>query len=127
MLLHIHVMTQSQPMPIVELAVRLASPAVKANKLKKGGGKTMLKPVALSERQRTRMGIEWIIEAANAKGRPGKLIEDRLAREILAIIRDEENAVIKQKAELHTMVLTNRSVFPIFATESLLTLTATVL
>ncbi|PPQ78717.1 hypothetical protein CVT25_010720 [Psilocybe cyanescens] len=107
MLLHLHVMTKSRPVPLVEEAVLLASPAVKISRQKKGGGKTTLKPMALSERQRTRQGLEWIIKGANGKGRPGKDISDRLAREIISVLQGTAHANAEKK-KLHEEVMVNR-------------------
>lgn len=112
MLLRIHIMTQSQPLPIVEAAVERASPAVWIGKMKKGGGRTVLKPKPLNERQRVSWGVYWIMEGANKKGRPGKDIADRLAREVIAVLQDtgKEPKVWAnmEKEKMHKLALVNR-------------------
>ncbi|KAH9480684.1 30S ribosomal protein S7 [Psilocybe cubensis] len=112
MLLRIHIMTQSQPLPIVEAAVERASPAVWVSRMKKGGGKTIVKPKPLNERQRASWGVYWIMEGANKKGRPGKDIADRLAREIIAVLQDTPGEpkvwANMQKKRIHEEALTNR-------------------
>jgi len=112
MLLHIHAMTRSQPVPIVTQAVLLASPSVRLRRQKQGGGKTVIKPMALSERQRIRMGIHWILKAANKKKdgtTPGKTIAERLARELIGILKGT-SSVVQTKVELHGSATVNRCV-----------------
>ncbi|KAF8890001.1 ribosomal protein S7 domain-containing protein [Gymnopilus junonius] len=101
LLLHLYVMTRSKPMPIIEKAVSLVSPSVRLRKQKQGGGKTVLKPMALSERQRTSMGIKWLIDTR----------AERLAREIILTAKGEGSA-IKMKFELHKAAMVNRGNLP---------------
>ncbi|KDR82097.1 hypothetical protein GALMADRAFT_115027 [Galerina marginata CBS 339.88] len=110
-LLHIHAMTRSKPMPIVEMAISLASPAVRLRKQKQGGGKTVLKPMALSERQRTSQGIKFLVDSADEKGKPGKTRAERLAREIMMTVQGESPAITK-KSDLHKAAMVNRGNLP---------------
>jgi len=68
-----------------------------------------LKPMALSERQRTRIGIDWIVKAAQRPGNPGRTHADRLARELLAVIKGT-SPVLKNKSEMHQAAMQNRHV-----------------
>ncbi|KAF4618643.1 hypothetical protein D9613_009836 [Agrocybe pediades] len=113
MLLHIHAMTRSPPVPIVTQAVLLASPSVRLRRQKQGGGKTVIKPQALSERQRTRQGIQWLVEAANKKAptAPGKTIAERLAREVIGILKGT-SSVLAKKVEVHGAATVNRGNLP---------------
>lgn len=107
MLLHIYALTRSPPVPVVEKAVEIASPAIRNRKMKQGGGKTVFVPQALNERQRTRRGLSWIIEEAGKKGKPGKTYAERLARQIIATVNGHEGTN-KFKAETHRVAMVNR-------------------
>ncbi|KAH6919305.1 hypothetical protein BKA70DRAFT_1555197 [Coprinopsis sp. MPI-PUGE-AT-0042] len=71
-----------------------ASPAVRV-KSTKVGARSIVRPVALSERQRTRKGIEWIIEASHNK--PGMEMRKRLAKEMIAVVRGDSAALSKKE------------------------------
>lgn len=108
MLMHIHAMTNSQPMPIVQEAIFKAAPAVRCKKLKRNGGSTTdFLPMPLSERQRTAIGIRWIYDAVKAKGVPGKTLAQRLAKEMVAIIGGS-STVLKKKEDMHKEAMVNR-------------------
>lgn len=107
MLLHIYSLTRSPPMPIVEKAVEIASPAVRNRKMKQGGGKTMYVPQALNERQRTRRGIKWIIIESGKKGKPGKTYAERMARQIIATVNGHEGTKTF-KEEIHRLAMVSR-------------------
>jgi small subunit ribosomal protein S7 len=106
-LLNIHALTRSPPMPIFEHAILTASPAVRCKRQKERGGKATMRPLALSERQRTRIGIDWIVKAANRSGNPGRALADRLAREILAVVKGT-SPVLANKVEMHKVAMQNR-------------------
>ena len=98
----------------------------------------MQKPVPLGEKQRTRFAIKWMLAAA--EHRKGRTIEERLAREALAIIKgkpedirgkpednkgkpedkgkpDDNNGwqeVLKKKHDVHRLGMVNRCVFHAF-------------
>jgi small subunit ribosomal protein S7 len=109
MLLHIYALTRSPPVPIVEKAVEVASPVVRCRRMKKGGMKTTYVPQALSERQRTRLGIQFIIQEVNKKGKPGKTLAERMARQVIATVNGHE-ATLDFKAKMHQMAMVNRCV-----------------
>ena len=114
MLLHIRAMTGSPPMPIVEQAILAAAPAVKCRKLKRQGGKSSMVPKPLNERQRIHMAIRWIrdqvIHEKKARGAPGKKYEERLAREMIAVIRGT-SPVLAEKKKTHEEAMVNRCAF----------------
>jgi len=66
-----------------------------------------MRPLALSERQRTRIGIDWIVKAANRSGNSGRTLADRLAREILAVVKGT-SPVLANKVEMHKVAMQNR-------------------
>ena len=51
--------------------------------------------------------MQWILEASNTK--PGKTLEERLAREIIAVLEGNSKALAK-KMELHRFAMVNRYV-----------------
>ncbi|PPQ65834.1 hypothetical protein CVT24_012061 [Panaeolus cyanescens] len=108
MLLHIYAMTRSPPMPIFTEAVITASPAVRMRSIKKGG-KSIQAPMALSERQRIKRGIMWILEASKKK--PGKTVAERVAREVIAVLKGQ-SSVLETKSKAHQLAMVNRGVLP---------------
>ncbi|KIM49762.1 hypothetical protein M413DRAFT_438899 [Hebeloma cylindrosporum] len=109
MLLNIHALTRSPPMPIFEHAILSASPFVRCKRQKERGGKATLRPMALSERQRMRIGIKWIVTAVEKRGTPGRTHAERLARELLAVIKGT-SSVLSLKEQMHTTAMQNRGV-----------------
>ena len=105
-LLHLHSFTRSEPLPLLREAILAASPAVKCLS-HRHGAKNVLKPIALGEKQRTRFAVRWILEASDSK--PGKTLEERLAREVIAILEGNSKALAK-KMELHRVAMVNRYV-----------------
>jgi len=103
-LLHLHSFTRSEPLPLLREAILSASPAVKCL-AHRHGSKNVHKPVALGEKQRTRFAVQWILEASNSK--PGKTLEERLAREVIAVLEGNSKALAK-KMELHRFAMVNR-------------------
>jgi small subunit ribosomal protein S7 len=103
-LLYIHTFTRSPPLPILRQAVLDASPAVRVMSTRVGG-KTVHTPIALSERQRTRFGIQWMLEASATK--PGMHLEERFAREVIAVLQNDSRA-LRKKSEVHQFAMTNR-------------------
>ncbi|KAJ6531539.1 ribosomal protein S7 domain-containing protein [Mycena sp. CBHHK59/15] len=83
-LLYLHTYTRAPPLPILREAIRLASPAIRSIS-QTFGPKVLQIPVALSEKQRTRQGIAWLLEAS--KDRPGSKLEERLAREMIDVLQ----------------------------------------
>lgn len=71
--------------------------------------KTTPKPIALGEKQRTRYGVKWIIEASERQS--GKTFEERLAREIISVVQGNSEAVNKKKMEAHRFAMVNRCAY----------------
>ena len=103
-LMHIHGYTRAQPLPILRNAVLATSPAVRVAMHKKSA-KVIAMPMALSEKQRTRFGVEWILQASEK--RTGKSLDVRLAQEIVAVIQGSSEA-LKKKEEVHRFAMLNR-------------------
>lgn len=110
-LLHLHSFTRSEPLPLLREAIFAASPAVKCLS-HRYGSKNVYKPIALGEKHRTRFAVKWILEASDSK--PGKTLEERLAREVIAVLEGNSRALSK-KAELHRIAMVNRYVLKLQA------------
>ena len=106
MLLWVHSLTRAPPLDIVRQAVLLAAPAVRSMSHTQGG-KIIPRPVALSEKQRTRYAVKWILKAS--ENRPGQTLEERLAREIIATLQGN-SSVLAEKERVHTFAMVNRCV-----------------
>lgn len=104
MLLHIHTFTRAPPTPIVREAIMTAAPAVRVVSLKYGT-KVMMTPQPLTEKQRVRAGLKSIIAASES--RPGKSLEVRLAREMIAVVQGESRS-LEEKQRLHKLAMVNR-------------------
>jgi small subunit ribosomal protein S7 len=66
-------------------------------------------PGALTERQRTRQGIMWMLKAAERGRKGGMKREDRIAREVLAVLEGTSD-VFKRLEEVHRLATANRYV-----------------
>ena len=109
-LMHIYSYTRAQPLPILRQAIFAASPAVRVMNHKKGS-KSISVPVPLNEKQRTRFGVEWILNASEKKD--GKSLEVRLAKEIVSVVEGSSEA-LKKKEEVHRSAMLNRYVVASF-------------
>jgi small subunit ribosomal protein S7 len=107
MLLWVHSLTRAPPLEIIREAVLLAAPAVRTMS-HTHGGKIVSRPIALSEKQRTRYALKWILKACD--NRPGQTLEERLAREIIATVQGT-SSVLVEKERVHTFAMVNRYVF----------------
>ncbi|TPX63658.1 hypothetical protein SpCBS45565_g06447 [Spizellomyces sp. 'palustris'] len=98
--------TGQDPHKILEDAVNKVAPLIKVVSTKRGA-KNVLTPTPLNERQRTRFGILWIVEAASGKKSRGTFGE-RIGKELLAIMNDESDA-LQKRMNVHKQALANRS------------------
>ncbi|KAF9543373.1 hypothetical protein EC957_000964 [Mortierella hygrophila] len=105
-LLEIRSRTQSDPYHVILDALELTSPILKLTAIKKGS-KVLQVPTPMTERQRRRKAIVWILEASD-KRKGEKLFKDRLATEFLAVVNGNSGALVK-KNQLHKMALANRA------------------
>ncbi|OAX39135.1 ribosomal protein S7 [Rhizopogon vinicolor AM-OR11-026] len=103
-LLYIHALTRAPPLPILRHALITASPAVKCITYKRAG-KNVVRPAALTEKQRVRAGVHAVIAAS--KNKNGKTLEERLAREIIAVVNGDSKA-ITDKELAHKQAMVNR-------------------
>ncbi|KII83231.1 hypothetical protein PLICRDRAFT_180635 [Plicaturopsis crispa FD-325 SS-3] len=108
-LLYIHAYTRAPPLPILRAAIFAVAPALKTKSMKRTKTKTVQMPSVLNERQRISIGLRWILKASN--GKPGKTLEERLARELIAVIQETSEA-LKMKTEVHRAAMINRGEVP---------------
>ena len=83
----------------------------------KVGARSIVRPVALSERQRTSQGIKWIIEASHSK--PGMEMQKRLAKEMIAVVRGD-SAALNKKETVHKGAMIARYVVRVLFTKLIL-------
>ncbi|OBZ77614.1 37S ribosomal protein S7, mitochondrial [Grifola frondosa] len=107
-LLHLHAFTRAPPMPILRQAIFEASPAVRCISFSRSS-KTTVIPVALSEKQRTRYALTWILKASDSK--MGQTLEERFARELIAVVKGDSDA-LKKKKEVHQYAVLHRGNVP---------------
>ncbi|KAG0195847.1 hypothetical protein BGX28_000527 [Mortierella sp. GBA30] len=105
-MLEIRSRTQSDPYQVLLDAIELASPILKLSAVKKGS-KVLQVPTPMTERQRRRKAIVWILEASD-KRKGEKQFKDRLASEFLAVVNGNSGALVK-KNQLHKAALANRA------------------
>lgn len=104
---NIHIITRSPPLPILREAVERASPEVKVVSQRRRH-KNVMTPRPLTAKQRTGQAIRWIIQFS--EGRQEYKFEQRLAKEIVAIVNNSSD-VLKKKDEVHKLTLANRCVW----------------
>lgn len=97
--------TLRNPHEVMVAAIEKASPLM-LTLSKKTGSKVTQVPVAIHQRKRHRIGINWIIAAASKRRNP--TLSQRLANEFIAILNGE-SSVLAKKNEIHKLVLANRS------------------
>ncbi|GBE89162.1 37S ribosomal protein S7, mitochondrial [Sparassis crispa] len=110
-LMYIHTLTRAPPLPILRNAIFTVAPAVRCISVRHAG-RTIVYPIALNEQQRMHHSIQWILAASDA--RPGQFLEERLAREMVAIVQGtmtdskEVSPAIRKKEDVHKLALSNR-------------------
>jgi len=105
---YLHTITLCSPLPILREAIDLVAPSVKVVTLRKPS-KNVLSPRPLTERQRTKQAFRWILTASEK--RPDRSVSERLAKEVVNIIRGESDA-LKRKEEVHRQAAVNRANAP---------------
>lgn len=108
-LLHLHAYTRQPPLELFRQALLAAAPTVRCMSQRRGG-KAVVKPIPLSEKQRMRKAIGWIWEVVNVRSKvatTGQTIAERTAREMIKILNGD-SSVLKKKEQLHLTALANR-------------------
>ncbi|RDX44645.1 ribosomal protein S7 [Lentinus brumalis] len=104
MLLHIHAFTKAPPMPILRQAIVAAEPLLRCRSFKRAA-KQFVFPIPLNDRQRAWQALKWIIEESKKRG--GRHEEERLAREVIAIVKGDSQ-VLKHKEAVHKLAVLHR-------------------
>ncbi|KAJ4471044.1 ribosomal protein S7 domain-containing protein [Lentinula edodes] len=104
-LLNIHAYTRAPPLPILREAIFALAPAVRLLK-HRHSTKTIYRPVALSEKQGIWFAVHWLLKECEGR-QGGPMIEERLAREIIKIVKGESKT-LEKKEEMHKMAMVNR-------------------
>ena len=94
-----------EPLEVLELAVRNASPILEV-KSRRIGGATYQVPREVHGKRKLLLAMGWILQASRSKR--GKPMAEKLAAEILAASRNEGEAV-KKKENMHRMAEANRA------------------
>ncbi|KAH8823337.1 ribosomal protein S7 domain-containing protein [Flagelloscypha sp. PMI_526] len=106
MLLQIASMSRSSPLDIVKTALAKVAPVCRVLSHKSPAGKVVAKPTPLSDKQSRRKAFMWILKASEKQN--GVNVEDRLAREFLAVIRGD-SAAIAERQKVHEYAMINRA------------------
>lgn len=106
-----HIQTKSNnpnvsPISQLKEAIDKCSPLVKIVSMKQGG-KNVQRPVPLTEKQKTRQGILWLIDAAS-QGQGARSFGTALGAEVLGVLNGQSGALTK-RMQAHKNALSNRS------------------
>lgn len=97
--------TSSNPLEILEKAIRNATPLVEV-KARRVGGSTYQVPIEIRAYRGTNLALRWLTQFA--KKRSGKNMASKLANEILDASKDNGNT-IKKREETHRMAEANKA------------------
>ena len=95
----------SDPLKVLDLAIRNASPILEVRS-RRVGGATYQVPREVRPERKMALAMRWIIDAARSK--KGKAMAEKLSEEILAASRGEGSA-IKKRDDTHKMAEANRA------------------
>jgi small subunit ribosomal protein S7 len=102
---HLQQKKQQNPIALLQEAIELVSPLV-GLKGEKRGMKQVQTPIPLTDRQRQRVGIQWVVkEAEKSRKHPFGV---RLGMELCAIL-DGTSVLLNRKTQVHKQALSNRS------------------
>lgn len=97
--------TGRNPLEVFEQAISNATPMLEV-KPRRVGGATYQVPVQIEAQRRLSLAIRWLL--ASAKARPGKMMSERLANELLDAFNGT-GATIKRREDTHRMAEANRA------------------
>ncbi|TXT10917.1 hypothetical protein VHUM_01668 [Vanrija humicola] len=98
------------PVPLLRRAIELSAPSVRILNMKTSAMKIVQVPKALNERQRWHAGIRNLFKAAERGKRTGVRFNDRLAREVFAVLEGTSD-VYKRVEEVHRQGMLGRWVW----------------
>ncbi len=97
--------TGRDPLEVFENAVTNATPMLEV-KPRRVGGSTYQIPVQIEGQRRQSLAIRWLLNSART--RPGKMMSERLANELLDAFNGT-GATIKRREDTHRMAEANRA------------------
>ena len=97
--------TSSEPLEILEKAIRNATPLVEV-KARRVGGSTYQVPMEIRAYRGTNLALRWITQFA--KKRSGKDISSKIANEIIDTANDS-GGTIRKREETHKMAEANKA------------------
>jgi small subunit ribosomal protein S7 len=97
--------TGSEPLTVLENAVRNATPMVEV-KARRVGGATYQVPVEVKTERGTALALRWLIQFSRA--RPGRTMAAKLANEVMDAANQTGNA-IRKREETHKMAEANKA------------------
>ncbi len=97
--------TGTDPLVVVENAVRNATPMVEV-KARRVGGATYQVPMEVRGERGTSLALRWIVRFS--RERPGRSMASKLANELLDASNDSGNA-IRRREETHKMAEANKA------------------
>ncbi|MFS8859269.1 30S ribosomal protein S7 [Synechococcus sp. H60.3] len=97
--------TGQDPLPVLESAVRNATPLVEV-KARRVGGATYQVPVEVRAERGTSLALRWLVTFSRT--RPGRTMSAKLANEIMDAANETGNA-IRRREEVHRMAEANKA------------------
>ncbi|MCF2970944.1 30S ribosomal protein S7 [Synechococcus sp. Nb3U1] len=97
--------TGQEPLPLVENAVRNATPLVEV-KARRVGGATYQVPVEVRGDRGTSLALRWLVNFSRT--RPGRTMAAKLANELLDA-SNETGSTIRRREEMHRMAEANKA------------------
>jgi small subunit ribosomal protein S7 len=97
--------TGEEPLPLVENAVRNATPLVEV-KARRVGGATYQVPVEVRGDRGTSLALRWLVTFSRT--RPGRTMAAKLANELLDAA-NETGSTIRRREEMHRMAEANKA------------------
>ncbi|KAJ3083088.1 hypothetical protein HK102_001263 [Quaeritorhiza haematococci] len=97
----------NDPIAAMKDAIEKCAPLVRIVSSRRGA-KNVLTPRPLNDRRRRRTAIMWIVDASSSGGRGKIKFPERLAREMMNVLKGESSALSK-KMQLYKQALANRS------------------
>ncbi|MCJ2541791.1 30S ribosomal protein S7 [Thermostichus vulcanus] len=97
--------TGEEPLPLVENAVRNATPLVEV-KARRVGGATYQVPVEVRGERGTSLALRWLVNFSRT--RPGRTMAAKLANELLDAA-NETGSTIRRREEMHRMAEANKA------------------
>ncbi|MEN9202689.1 MAG: 30S ribosomal protein S7 [Thermostichus sp. DG_1_6_bins_120] len=97
--------TGQEPLPLLENAVRNATPLVEV-KARRVGGATYQVPVEVRGERGTSLALRWLVTFSRT--RPGRTMAAKLANELLDA-SNETGSTIRRREEMHRMAEANKA------------------